>query len=149
MQEAKSDLVGNSAFDGYLLKPVTSEDLLDELKKYLPHNEIIEQSTEETETPQEESLSDELTTEQIEEYREILHTICNNEWHIAHDTFGSNDVENFISALENVEKNFKTRAISRYISKIRNAYEAFDIVNLKSELNRYTQMVEAVDKQIQ
>ncbi|MBX7154313.1 MAG: PAS domain-containing protein [Bacteriodetes bacterium] len=149
VQEAKSDLVGNSAFDGYLLKPVTSEDLLDELKKYLPHNEIIEQSTEETETPQEESLSDELTTEQIEEYREILHTICNNEWHIAHDTFGSNDVENFISALENVEKNFKTRAISRYISKIRNAYEAFDIVNLKSELNRYTQMVEAVDKQIQ
>ncbi|MBL7997440.1 MAG: hypothetical protein JNL32_02265, partial [Candidatus Kapabacteria bacterium] len=132
-------------FDSYLLKPVQYDVLMEELAKYMKHTVIHNADIPSTHyTPDGSDDTVLMNPDDFENMMSALDGIRKNEWEKANTTLGSNDVEQFLAKLDTVRADFTSPGIRRYIGKLRTAYDAFDIVSLRTELGRYAAVLDTL-----
>lgn len=126
-------------FESVLLKPITLENFLEVACRVLPcHVEASSQP--------EEEFSERIP---IAEYdRTILERIAHHQWRSAMERMTSADIEAFIAALEQVPAASSLSPLRRYIERMRNAYEQFDITSMRRHLEQFRSLIEPIDSRL-
>lgn len=60
----------------------------------------------------------------------------------------SADIEAFIAALEQVPAASSLSPLRRYIERMRNAYEQFDITSMRRHLEQFRSLIEPIDSRL-
>lgn len=122
-------------FEYVLLKPITLENFLEIARRVLPCH------VERTPEPEEENVEPIALTDQE---RTILERITHHQWRCAIERMTSADIEAFIGALEQVPTASSPSPLRRYIERMRNAYEQFDITSMRRHLEQFRSLIEPI-----
>ena len=128
------------SFNGYLRKPVLKAELINELCKYLPFDEMVE----EDKRQQEIVLSDaeiESLPQAIESLEELVKQ--------CEDASKSNNMsvnKVFTEAVMDVAKEHSVSPINDYAEQLNNAVESFEISAIKGFLNDFPQLIGRLEK---
>jgi len=131
--------------NGYLRKPVSKTQILTEMMKYLPYNEISEVKEEKV-SGNGEDLK--LTDQDIESIKKIYPTLAGEyrkRWMEVKDSFLFDEVEKFAEDVNTIGKMIKSDLLVKWSSEVMDRAQNFDMEKLPGLLNKYQQILKDFD----
>ena len=128
------------SFDGYLRKPVLKVELINELCKFLPFEDVVEKD----ESQQEIVLSD-AELECLPDALEMLKKLV-LQCKTASKNNNMSENKAFAEAVMDVAKHHPVSPINYYAEQLSNAIDSFDIVAIKGFLNDFPQLVKQLEQ---
>ena len=128
------------SFDGYLRKPVLKVELINELCKFLPFEDVVEKD----ESQQEIVLSD-AELECLPDALEMLKKLV-LQCKTASENNNMSENKAFAEAVMDVAKHHPVSPINYYAEQLSNAIDSFDIVAIKGFLNDFPQLVKQLEQ---
>jgi len=129
---------GSKNFDGYLRKPVLKAELFEEMSKFLPHKRVKKE--------QEEGSKESPFTlsKYIKENSAVILDTLSSEISVlnakALKTNNFNDIKLFAQTLLKVAKKYEITPFIKYATKLQEAVEAFDIMQIEGLMREYPEM---------
>ncbi len=118
-------------FDGYLFKPVSISELLNELSRYLKHK-VAESFTE---TADDENLPDisEIPVEKLKQ--------CQSEWEEIHDGLDLEEIEKFAHKINGIGQEYHISQLCSYGEHLYEFVQTFDFEEIEKHLNEFPGMI--------
>lgn len=121
-------------FDGYLVKPFTNKQLVDELKRFMPHQ--IEKGN----MPPDTRLKASRISLTIET-KSILNDRVAHLWRKATQTGGFDDLNAFAVAVGTVAAEYQNQALIGYAETFRKSVDEFDIESIEQQLQSFDELI--------
>ncbi|MCP4130155.1 MAG: response regulator, partial [bacterium] len=152
VMEENEKMVLETGFDGYLKKPISKQDLLSELIRFLTYSA---RKTEPGTGPQDKKengdnkiiLMDSLSSEvlsRLPELAEILGKKTLNKWKIIHERVIVNEIRDFAGEIEKLGNDYKLEILINWSKKLFNQANNFDIEQLPKTLDQFPGIVEII-----
>ena len=148
LQEDEKDIYA-AGCDGYLLKPVTKNDLLNELIRFLPHSITEQKISQKKEEIKKEKiiLSDEVKAK-IPEFLKIIEEEINSKWQRISKTYIIGEVEDFAEEIKNLSEKYKIDYITKWADKLLAETRSFDIGKIQISLNKFPELLKYLNSVI-
>ncbi|MBN2282186.1 MAG: PAS domain S-box protein [Candidatus Marinimicrobia bacterium] len=131
--------------NGYLRKPVSKAQILTEMMKYLPYNEVADIQIKVPEVPNENL---ELTAQDLEDIRKIYPALAGEyrkRWLEVKDSFLFDEVARFAGDVKKLGETLKTRLLVEWSHEVMESAQNFDMEKLPKLLNGYQQILKDFD----
>jgi len=148
LQEDEKDIYA-AGCDGYLLKPVTKKELLNELIRFLPHS-IIEQkiSPKIKEIKKEKIILSDEVKAKIPEFLKIINEEINSKWQRISKTYIIGEVEDFAEEIKNLSEEYKIDYFTIWADKLLAEVQSFDIEGFQVSLKKFPELVKHLNSVI-
>ncbi len=140
--DAEETLTQELSLQGYLMKPVTKEYLIEQLRKHLPHRigeKAVEQKSR-VPSPSPESLT-ESEKSRLTELLTILEGDLMQQCEKASQRSRLGPIKNLAQTLDQLATDFKVPAFDKYVSKLNLSVESFDVDQMVYALSEFPRMV--------
>jgi len=145
LQEDEKDIYA-AGCDGYLLKPVTKKELLNELIRFLPH------SITEKKIPQKKKekliLPDEVKAK-MPEFIKIIDEEMNSKWQRISKTYIIGEVEDFAKEIKHLSEEYKVDYITTWADKLLAEAQSFDIEGFQISIKKFPQLIEKIKNEME
>jgi len=136
MKKDKSEI--KKYCDSFLKKPVSKNDLITELMKYLPHTqkEAIAETAEISETK-------DLSLEELQKYPEVLNILLNEKENLNKllNNMDLTEIENFAIVIKELGQNNNFVELSNFGQNLEDGADSIDIDIIETELNRLSKIL--------
>ncbi len=133
--------------DGYLRKPVSKTQILSEMMKFIPYNEISEKPVAEKET--EKPVAVEMSSEEKNEIRNIYPLLVGeykNRWSQVKDSFLFDEVERFAEDVKSLGESVNSKLLIDWSTELIDNAQNFNMEKLPELLNQYQQILKEFDE---
>lgn len=131
-------------FDGYLRKPVLKAELFQEVARFVTHNEITQQTTEDT-------SPDKLTPQELTHATSVLTSLRKLAPECSRLSQSNNisDIKHFTEKLAAIMLDNPIAYIQEYIDTLGNDLDSFNIIGIKAGLANYEEILHHLELQLQ
>jgi PAS domain S-box-containing protein len=127
-------------FDGYLRKPVNENQLLSELRRFLPHSVEKDVRINRTDGLRE-AVSEELK-KNLPEFLGLLENSFVPRWKEMNEVLMMDEVEAFAAELEDVSQKFGIRSFAAYSSRLYGYAQAYSVADVEKEIKSFPELIE-------
>jgi PAS domain S-box-containing protein len=134
-------------FDGYLRKPVERNQLINELKKFLPHKSIIKKEEVtinngvEEEGIFQESIID---VEKKEQLIDKLNNLFLKKWEKISELIEIRSITNFASELKDTGIEFGSNLVIKYAVELLDSTRLYKVIKIKNQMKIFPDLVERI-----
>ena len=134
------DQVKNGHFSGYLRKPVLQADLVRELSRFLPYEEITE--------PEKTLKPVVLTAAELKHLPQILENLekLSEQCKLISKNNNISEIKNFTDSLVKISTKYPISVVQEYTKHLKTAIDSFDIATLKYSLNNFPQLISQLEQ---
>lgn len=135
--------IGNEGFDGFLTKPITKQELVNELALFLKHTISVDESEGNNEKL-ESSYDIDITKTSPREVLEALSGDITDEFERVQFGGAFNDIEKFSNKLKEIAQKHNYDGLLLYAQKVDNAIEVFDIEKIDLLMSEYKEILNRI-----
>ncbi|MCG8699784.1 MAG: hypothetical protein MI922_17145, partial [Bacteroidales bacterium] len=133
---------GNDLFDGLIVKPARKIDIINELKKFLTHEEVYESSV------QNEDITNDKEVLELPVYYNDLVKMLEQEllpaWKEIENKLIISKIESFVDLIEDASKKYPLSYLNHYVSESKKFLKLFDLQNLKKNIEEFPKLVDVI-----
>jgi signal transduction histidine kinase/ligand-binding sensor domain-containing protein/DNA-binding NarL/FixJ family response regulator len=148
----ESDAQISQVFEGVQEKPLTRQGLTLELARFLPHDVVESETTNEAESSSEPDWAPEdLTAEQLESVQQLIASMLerNGLWETLSTTMAMDELEDFAAGVGELAQEHGYPPVATWAQNVASQAVSFDMVNLTESLAQWPALIEQAQQHSQ